>query len=253
MSGRTGRALRMSYVVASVGGVAFFVMSVALLGVWPQRVLEAETRAMSPEHPLGSTESERRGRAIYGREGCAYCHTQQIRYLHTDMSRFGAPTLAWETRLDYPHLWGTRRIGPDLSRAGGTRFAGLAVRAPLRPAFGRVRVGDAGVPGAVRRRARSPASGGARSGRVPRLAGPRPRDCRARRRGARASRMQLPGRRDEADGVRGAPQSASGEGAATRRRALAAGLRELRRADRSSMRTIAPRAMARAARPMVRA
>ena len=30
-------------------------------------------------------------------------------------------TLAWETRIDYPHLWGTRRIGPDLAREGGTR------------------------------------------------------------------------------------------------------------------------------------
>ena len=37
------------------------------------------------------------------------------------MARFGAPTLAWETRLDYPHLWGTRRIGPDLSRARAAR------------------------------------------------------------------------------------------------------------------------------------
>jgi mono/diheme cytochrome c family protein len=36
------------------------------------------------------------------------------------MSRFGSPTLAWETTLDYPHLWGTRRIGPDLAREGGT-------------------------------------------------------------------------------------------------------------------------------------
>jgi len=111
----------MSYVVASVAGIAFFVMSVALLGVWPTRVLEEQTRLMSPEKPLGLSASAQRGRAIYGREGCAYCHTQQIRYLHSDMQRFGAPTLAWETRLDYPHLWGTRRIGPDLTRAGGTR------------------------------------------------------------------------------------------------------------------------------------
>jgi hypothetical protein len=39
-------------VVASVAGLAFFVMSVALLGVWPGRVLEDQTRRMSPEHPL---------------------------------------------------------------------------------------------------------------------------------------------------------------------------------------------------------
>lgn len=121
MSGHPQRALRMSYVVASVAGVAFFVMSVALLGWWPRRVLDEQTRAMGPEYVLPLSESAGRGRAIYGREGCAYCHTQQIRYLHTDMARFGAPTLAWETRLDYPHLWGTRRIGPDLARAAFTR------------------------------------------------------------------------------------------------------------------------------------
>lgn len=120
MSG-PGRALRTAYLVASVAGVGFFALSVSLLGAWPARVLDAQTAAMAPEHPLEPTTSERRGRAIYAREGCAYCHTQQVRYLHADMARFGAPTLAWETRRDTPHLWGTRRIGPDLSRAGGTR------------------------------------------------------------------------------------------------------------------------------------
>ena len=117
----TGRGLLMSYVVASVAGVAFFIMSVSLLGVWPGRVLAEQTAAMAPEHPLPLTTSEERGRDVYAREGCAYCHTQQIRYIEADIARFGAPTLAWETRFDYPHLMGTRRIGPDLSRAGATR------------------------------------------------------------------------------------------------------------------------------------
>ena len=121
MTARAGRALRIAYVVAAVAGVAFFVMSVALLGVWPGRVLDRQVRAMSPERALGLTVSEERGRTIYGREGCAYCHTQQIRFVHADMRRFGAPTLAWETRFDFPHLWGTRRIGPDLARAGSVR------------------------------------------------------------------------------------------------------------------------------------
>lgn len=121
MTAQAGRSLRMAYLAAMVAGVAFFVMSVALLGVWPGRVLARQTRAMSPERPLGLTASEERGRAIYGREGCAYCHTQQVRYVHPDMKRFGAPTLAWETRFDFPHLWGTRRIGPDLARAGSVR------------------------------------------------------------------------------------------------------------------------------------
>ena len=118
---RAGQALRTSYLVASVAGVLFFVLSVALLGAWPARLLDAQTAAMAPARPLEPTTSEKRGRAIYAREGCAYCHTQQIRYLHADMARFGKPTLAWETRRDTPHLWGTRRIGPDLSRVGGAR------------------------------------------------------------------------------------------------------------------------------------
>lgn len=120
MKGESVRFLRMAYVVASIGGVGFFALSILLLGIWPGRVLEQQIRVMSPPHPLALTTSELRGRAIYGREGCAYCHTQQIRYLPADISRFGAPTLAWETRFDYPQLWGTRRIGPDLSREGST-------------------------------------------------------------------------------------------------------------------------------------
>ena len=121
MTNEGGRAVRMAYIVATVGGVASFVMSVALLAIWPGQLLEDQTRAMSPESPLGLSASELRGREVYGREGCAYCHTQQIRYVPADIARFGAPTLAWETRFDYPHLWGTRRIGPDLARAGATR------------------------------------------------------------------------------------------------------------------------------------
>jgi cbb3-type cytochrome oxidase cytochrome c subunit/mono/diheme cytochrome c family protein len=118
---RPQRALRMSYLVASVAGIVFFAMSVVLLGVWPKRVLDAQTKAMGPEYALELNDSARRGRLVYSREGCAYCHTQQVRYLHADMARFGAPTLAWETRNDAPQLWGTRRIGPDLARAAGTR------------------------------------------------------------------------------------------------------------------------------------
>ena len=117
------RFLRMSYVVAGLGGVGFFVMSILLLGVWPGQALEEQIRQTKPDRPLALTASENRGRVIYAREGCAYCHTQQIRYLANDVTRFGAATLAWETIFDYPHLWGTRRIGPDLSREGSVRSA----------------------------------------------------------------------------------------------------------------------------------
>ena len=123
MSTRSGQSLRTAYLVAGVAGVGFFAMSVLLLGLWPGQVLRAQMERMTPGEPLALSASERRGRDIYAREGCAYCHTQQVRYLDADITRFGAPTLAWETRFDYPHLWGTRRIGPDLARVSGTRSA----------------------------------------------------------------------------------------------------------------------------------
>ena len=65
------------------------------------------------------------GRAIYVREGCWYCHTQQTRTIEADTVRYGwrgvkSPvSTPDEFVYDSPHLFGTRRIGPDLSRVGG--------------------------------------------------------------------------------------------------------------------------------------
>jgi cytochrome c oxidase cbb3-type subunit I/II len=122
-SASKSRGLTMAYVVTGVAGIGFFALSMLLLGVWPGQVIDAEVAASSPPNLLRLTASEERGRQIYAREGCAYCHTQQIRFLEEDIRRYGAPTLAWETQFDSPHLWGTRRIGPDLSREGGVRSA----------------------------------------------------------------------------------------------------------------------------------
>jgi cytochrome c oxidase cbb3-type subunit 2 len=71
------------------------------------------------------TESEARGKAIYVREGCWYCHTQQIRTLESDVKRYGwrgvdAPiSTPSEFTRDAPHMFGTKRTGPDLARVGG--------------------------------------------------------------------------------------------------------------------------------------
>ena len=115
--------LRMSYRVSATAAIVFFCLSVFLLGVLPGRALDTQITDMSPDNVYAPSASELRGRAIYAREGCAYCHTQQIRYTDADMARFGAPTLAWEGQFDTPHMWGTRRVGPDLSRSSGTRSA----------------------------------------------------------------------------------------------------------------------------------
>src|SRR5216684_2544932 len=108
--------LSYAHVVAFGAGVGFFALSFLVLAILPGEELDAEIRQAAPATMATLTSSEERGRVIYGREGCAYCHTQQIRSLAADVRRFGAPTEPWETKYDYPQLWGTRRTGPDLSR-----------------------------------------------------------------------------------------------------------------------------------------
>lgn len=115
------RRLGFAYVVTGIAGIGFFALSMLVLGLWPGQEIDAQIAASTPPGVMRLSAAEARGRAIYAREGCAYCHTQQVRFLDDDIRRYGAPTQAWETQFDSPHLWGTRRIGPDLARSHGTR------------------------------------------------------------------------------------------------------------------------------------
>jgi cytochrome c oxidase cbb3-type subunit 2 len=65
----------------------------------------------------------RRGRDLYIGQACWHCHSQYIREVSNEAQRFGPPTVAqdYQNELNQPHLWGTRRVGPDLSREGGLR------------------------------------------------------------------------------------------------------------------------------------
>jgi cytochrome c oxidase cbb3-type subunit I/II len=118
---RKRRRLQNVYVFTSVAGLGCFFLSFFVLAVWPNRSLEREIAETRPPQlaPLGA--SELRGRAIYAREGCINCHSQLVRFTHADVRRFGLPSQAWETDREYPQLWGTRRIGPDLARESGRR------------------------------------------------------------------------------------------------------------------------------------
>ena len=64
------------------------------------------------------TSIEQLGRAVYTREGCWYCHSQYVRPVTGETRRWGPITQAGEYAFDRPHLFSTRRIGPDLSRVG---------------------------------------------------------------------------------------------------------------------------------------
>ncbi|MEM9657556.1 MAG: cbb3-type cytochrome c oxidase subunit II [Planctomycetota bacterium] len=63
------------------------------------------------------------GRKSYTGEGCWHCHSQFIRPVSNESARWGkvASSDEYQNELQRPVLWGTRRVGPDLSREGGRR------------------------------------------------------------------------------------------------------------------------------------
>ncbi|HND51061.1 MAG TPA: cbb3-type cytochrome c oxidase subunit II [Pirellulaceae bacterium] len=67
--------------------------------------------------------SLRLGRQLYVGEGCWHCHSQFIRPVSNESQRWGPVSETWEyqNELQRPVLFGTRRVGPDLSREGGRR------------------------------------------------------------------------------------------------------------------------------------
>jgi cytochrome c oxidase cbb3-type subunit I/II len=112
------RWLKEAYVLTGGAGLAFFLLSFVVLGVYPNRVLRGEMTAAAPLDREARSRSELLGRRVYIREGCMHCHSQLVRSTADDVRRFGVASQAWETDGDFPQMWGTRRIGPDLAREG---------------------------------------------------------------------------------------------------------------------------------------
>ena len=65
----------------------------------------------------------RLGRQVYVGEGCWHCHSQFIRPVSNESLRWGpvSQTHEYQNELQRPVMFGTRRVGPDLSREGGRR------------------------------------------------------------------------------------------------------------------------------------
>ena len=117
--------------VAWIAGFACVGLAMLVQGVLPALAPETRTTRVSRavRTDLGDvkwirhdasdyTALERRGRAVYVREGCWYCHSQYVRPVAGEEFRWGPVSEAGEYAHDQPHLLGTRRIGPDLTRVG---------------------------------------------------------------------------------------------------------------------------------------
>src|ERR1700694_5741195 len=110
-----------------IAALGFYALAMTSQGILP--LLEKNvTRPLTLRTIDGKTvntpkrsELEQEGRRIYIREGCWYCHSQYIRPVNRDTDKWGPVTQSGEISNDLPQMFGTRRIGPELSREGNRR------------------------------------------------------------------------------------------------------------------------------------
>ncbi len=99
--------LVLSLIVVAIGGMVEMI---------PTFLVKENVPTISSVKPY--TPLELHGRDIYIQEGCNNCHTQMIRPFRHEVARYGEYSKAGEFVYDHPHLWGSKRTGPDLARIG---------------------------------------------------------------------------------------------------------------------------------------
>lgn len=95
-------------VTVLIGGI------IEIIPLFRQETVIEPVEGVRPYTPL-----ELVGYNIYLREGCYNCHSQHIRPLRDEVTRYGHYSLAAESMYDHPFQWGSKRTGPDLARVGG--------------------------------------------------------------------------------------------------------------------------------------
>lgn len=96
-----------SLVVVLIGGI---------FEIIPTMIVKSNIPTIESVQPYTALELE--GRDIYIREGCNACHSQMIRPFRSETARYGEYSKAGEFVYDHPHLWGSKRTGPDIHRIG---------------------------------------------------------------------------------------------------------------------------------------
>lgn len=102
-----------------IGALIAIMFATMMLVVFPYAQL-ADIKPPKGLKPY--TDAQLRGRAVYIREGCVYCHSQQPRdpsQTPADGARgWGRPSVPADYVNDRPPLLGTMRTGPDLFNIG---------------------------------------------------------------------------------------------------------------------------------------
>jgi Cbb3-type cytochrome oxidase, cytochrome c subunit len=101
------------HVVVGFAGIGYLILSL-IIAVLPA----FEAQKTQPLETIVERDAlEEKGRVLYLKEGCAFCHTQFVRALSVD-EPYGRGSVAGDYALEDPPLLGTQRTGPDLSNTG---------------------------------------------------------------------------------------------------------------------------------------
>lgn len=113
--------------VAGLAGVfcyflAFFILIIGpavLTNANDQEVVDVDGNVVRvPDY----SDDEAAGRELYISQVCWHCHSQFVRPVNEEDVRWGPVSQPGESVIDVPHLYSTRRIGPDLAREGWRRI-----------------------------------------------------------------------------------------------------------------------------------
>ena len=99
--------------IVAAAALVFFVLTL-VMAVLP--ALREQTLPV-PASAMPRASDAERGRHVYMREGCGFCHTQFVRDLPMDRP-YGRPSRADDYALEDPPMLGTQRTGPDLADVG---------------------------------------------------------------------------------------------------------------------------------------
>ena len=88
-----------------------------MVELFPMMLVEDNVPKIASVKPYTPLELE--GRDLYIREGCNNCHSQMVRPFRSETERYGEYSKSGEFIYDRPHLWGSKRTGPDVHRLGG--------------------------------------------------------------------------------------------------------------------------------------
>ena len=99
--------------IVALAGIAYLILT---LGTAILPAAKVQETPPFPGAPVRTSAAER-GRQLYLKEGCGFCHTQFVRDLPMDRP-FGRASLAADYAREDPPLLGSERTGPDLANVG---------------------------------------------------------------------------------------------------------------------------------------